>query len=156
MVVTRPAYRCHVLWLSVEVFDGAFSARLWREAHGDALTETALTNGAASWEWHEHRWGVVLELAFLEDESRDAFRDVPAVRAALDAVPDPVSGLLVYRGRGGGAGAGVPRRPRPAPIAGAAALPDPEPDGLVDLAGESAATALVGVGGAGPGHRLAS
>jgi hypothetical protein len=42
------------------------------------------------------------------------------VRAALDAVPDPANGLLVYRGRGGAAGGPRPRRPKPAP--GAAAL----------------------------------
>jgi hypothetical protein len=120
-------------WLSIEVFDGAFPATLWRNAHGESLVEAALTNGAENWEWHEHRWGVVLEIAFSEEDRRDAFRTLPAVRAALDAVPDPVSGLLVYRGRGGGAGAGMPRRPRPAPVAGAAALPEPPPDPLIEL-----------------------
>jgi hypothetical protein len=49
------------------------------------------------------------------------------VRAALDAVPDPVNGLLVYRGRGGGAGAGTRRRPRPFAGAGAVELPEPAP-----------------------------
>ncbi len=58
----------------------------------------------------------------------------PAVRAALDAVPDPLAGLLVHRGRGGGAGARVPRRPRP--VAGAAALPPPEPEPVLRLGGE--------------------
>ncbi len=47
------------------------------------------------------------------------------MRAALDGVPDPVNGLLVYRGRGGAAGPRSPRRPRPAP--GAAALELQEP-----------------------------
>jgi hypothetical protein len=120
-------------WLSIEVFDGAFPATLWRNAHGEALVEAALTNGAMNWEWHQHRWGVVLEIAFTEEDRREAFRSLPAVLAALDAVPDPVSGLLVYPGRGGGSGAGVPRRPRPAPIAGAAALPEPPPEPLIEL-----------------------
>jgi hypothetical protein len=54
---------------------------------------------------------VVFEVLFETGEQWLAFRNLPAVRAALDAVPDPVSGLLVYRGRGGGAGALKPRRP---------------------------------------------
>jgi hypothetical protein len=120
-------------WLTIEVFDGAFPARQWRAAHGNTLLEAAITNGAADWAWHEHRWGVVLELEFNDDQRREAFRVLPAVRAALDAVPDPVSGLLIYRGRGGGAGAGSRRRPRPSPLAGAAALPEPEPEPLIEL-----------------------
>ena len=40
-------------------------------------------------------------------------------------MPDPVSGLIVYRGRGGNAGRGEPRRPRPLIGSGAAALPLP-------------------------------
>jgi hypothetical protein len=79
-------------------------------------------------DWHLPLCGVVLELCFGTDEQLERFRGLPAVRAALDAVPDPVHGLVVYRGRGGGAGASVPRRPRPAPVAGAAPLPEPEPD----------------------------
>src|SRR4029077_15231223 len=60
-------------WLSIEVFDGAFPATLWRNAHGESLVEAALTNGAENWAWHEHRWGVVLEIAFTEEDRRDAF-----------------------------------------------------------------------------------
>ncbi|MFF1612977.1 hypothetical protein ACFVYA_34860 [Amycolatopsis sp. NPDC058278] len=112
-------------WLTIEVFDGEHSASLWRLAQGDALTEAALTNGAEQWVWHEHRWGVVLEIEFLTEERRDAFRSLPAVTAALDAVPDPARGLLVYPGRGGGAGSRMPRNPRPLPMAGAGAVPVP-------------------------------
>ncbi|MEV6879898.1 hypothetical protein [Amycolatopsis sp. NPDC051128] len=112
-------------WLTIEVFDGESTATLWRLAHGDALTEAALTNGAEQWVWHEHRWGVVLEIEFRTEERRDAFRGLPAVTAALDAVPDPARGLLVYPGRGGGAGSRVPRKPRPLPMAGAGAVPVP-------------------------------
>jgi hypothetical protein len=130
-----PPYRGVVAyWLSIEVFDGAFPAVAWRDAHQHSLVESAITNGASYWEWHVHRWGVVLELAFENEEHRDAFRHLPAVLAALDAVPDPVNGLLVYPGRGGGSGASVPRRPRPAPAAGAVALPEPEEELFLHIA----------------------
>jgi len=112
---------------------GPFSAALWRSAHGQSLIEAAVTNGVSFWEWHEHRWGVVLELAFEDEERRDGFRDLPAVQAALDAVPDPVNGLLIYHGRGGGAGVAVPRRPRPTPMAGAEALPESPEEPIVQL-----------------------
>ena len=61
----------------------------------------------------------------------EAFRALPAVRAALDGVPDPVNGLLIYRGRGGAAGGTKPRKPKPAP--GAAALEMEEPRRRVRL-----------------------
>ena len=112
-------------WLTIEVFDGEHTATLWRLAHGDRLTEAALTNGAEQWVWHEHRWGVVLEIEFTTEEFRDAFRHLPAVTAALDAVPDPTRGLLVYPGRGGGASSRMPRRPRPKPMSDAGAIPMP-------------------------------
>jgi hypothetical protein len=130
-------------WLAIEVFDAEVPASAWQRAYGDFLTEAALTHGAAVWEWHTTRWGVVLELRFDSDEQLERYRSLPVVRAALDAVPDPVHGLLVYRGRGGGAGASVRRRPRPRPVAGAASLPVPELDEYVgdhlfsaDLAGD--------------------
>jgi hypothetical protein len=126
-------------WLTIEVQHGDSLAHGWagaggwRRAHGQRLIEAAVTNGAKDWKWHEPRWGVILELEFSDEESRDRFRDLPAVAAALDAVPDPVSGLLVYPGRGGGAGAGMPRRPVPAPMAGASELEQPR-DQFLDLA----------------------
>jgi hypothetical protein len=134
-------------WLAIEVFDADVPASGWQRAYGDSLTEAALTHGTAVWEWHTTRWGVVLELRFDTDEQLERYRSLPVVRAALDAVPDPVSGLLVYRGRGGGAGASVRRHPRPRPVAGAASLPSPEPDEYVghhlfaaDLAGDDPVT----------------
>ncbi|HEY3470032.1 MAG TPA: hypothetical protein VGL47_33210, partial [Amycolatopsis sp.] len=69
-------------WLTIEVFDGELSASRWRLAYGDALTEAALTNGAEQWKWHEHRWGVVLEIEFGSAERRDGFRRLPVVTAA--------------------------------------------------------------------------
>ena len=47
------------------------------------------------------------------------------MRGALDSVPDPVNGLLIYRGRGGAAGARDPRKPRPAPAGAALELEEP-------------------------------
>ena len=76
---------------------------------------------------------MILELEFTDEEAREAFRRLPTVTAALDAVPDPVSGVLVYPGRGGGSGAGQPRRPRPAPAAGAVEVDEPR-DQFLDLA----------------------
>jgi hypothetical protein len=114
-------------WLTIEVLDaGAFPASLWQHAHGNDLVEAAVTHGALYWEWHETRWGVVLELVFSDDDALERYRALPAVEASLDAVPDRVAGLMVYRGRGGGAGASVPRRPRPKPVAGSAEWPAPE------------------------------
>ncbi len=112
-------------WLTIEIFDGVYPASRWRYAHGESLMEAAVTNGVSDWTWHLHRWGVVLELRFGDDQRREQFRSLPSVTAALDAVPDPVAGLLVYPGRGGGAGAAIRRRPRPTPLAGAAANPEP-------------------------------
>ena len=134
-------------WLTIEVFDGEVPASEWRRRHENALVEAAVTNGASFWDWHTTRWGVVLELAFDTDLSLERFRTLPAVRAALDQVPDWVHGLVVYRGRGGGSGALVPRRPRPRPAAGAAELPAPELDRYVRPRGdpEEPAGVLLGV-----------
>ena len=113
-------------WWSIEVFDAEqLPARRWKDSYQDELIEAALTNGAVYWEWHEHRYGVVFEVLFDSDAQWEAFRALPAVRAALDGVPDPDNGLLIYRGRGGAAGSPKPRKPKPAP--GAAALELEEP-----------------------------
>ena len=125
-------------WWSIEVFHGEFqAASQWKDAHGAALVEAALTNGAVDWAWHEHRWGVVLEVAFLDEWRWEFFHELPAVRAALDAVPDPVKGLLVHRGRGGAAGTRLPRRPRPLAGAGAVELPEPKPEQVEAVRDES-------------------
>ncbi|HEX3541425.1 MAG TPA: hypothetical protein VHT75_13405 [Acidimicrobiales bacterium] len=113
------------VWFSIEVFDGASSAALWSEAYGDALVESAFMTGAREWNWHRHSWGVVLELAFDDEEAWDRFRELPSVQAVLDAVPDPLTGLLVYRGRGGSAATWAPRPRRPLVGSGSAALPLP-------------------------------
>jgi hypothetical protein len=112
-------------WYSIEVFDGASSAGLWAQAHGDPLVESALLSGAKDWSWHHHSWGVVLEIEFADTPSWDTWRALTHVRAALDAVPDPISGLIVYRGRGGSSGTSRPRKPHPFIGSGSAALPLP-------------------------------
>ena len=113
-------------WWSIEVFSGdKLPASGWRYAYEDQLTEAAITHGAMYYEWHDSEYGVVFEVLFRDDEQWEAFRALPAVRAALDGVPDPVNGLLIYRGRGGTAGGRKPNKPKPAP--GAAALELEEP-----------------------------
>lgn len=113
-------------WWSIEVFHGErLPASRWKDAYEDVLTEAAVTHGALYWEWHEYQYGVIFEVCFGGDEQWEAFRNLPTVRGALDAVPDPVSGLIVYRGRGGAAGARKPRKPKPAPSAAALELKEP-------------------------------
>lgn len=129
-------------WWSIEVADGEFSATSWKDTHGRDLIRTALEYGAEDWAWVERPWGVVLEVCFPEDTTVggwSAFRDATLVKAALDAVPDPINGLAMYPGRGGSSGARVPRKPKPAPAAAAAALPEPDiSDEVVRLAASEA------------------
>lgn len=131
-------------WYSIEVLDGATSASVWADAYGDSLVEAGLAHGAQDWSRHRHSWGVVFEFSLNDDASWEAFQRSVAVRAALDAVPDPLTGLIVYRGRGGSAGAFEPRRPRPMIGSGAAALPIPWDLGLDDLLVSLALTTSLG------------
>jgi len=136
LAVSRDAYYRDLMadYWSIEVFNGSGSSAMsWRQSYGSALVESALSNGASEWAWVETRWGVVLEVSFAEEADWLRFRGLPAVRAALDGVPDPVNGLLVYRGRGGSSGSRSPRRPRPAPAAGAMALEEIITEHVVDL-----------------------
>jgi hypothetical protein len=112
-------------WMSIEVFDGTYSAGSWQEAWGDTLVESAIVAGAVDWNWHRGSWGVIFEVAFADEDAWDRYRESLGVTIALDAVPDPVSGLIVYKGRCGNSGTRKPRRPRPLIGSGAAALPLP-------------------------------
>jgi hypothetical protein len=114
--------------MSIEVVDGELPASLWAEAHADGLIESALLHGAVDWRFHHLRWGIVLELAFVDEEAWERFRANPAVVATLDAETSALYGLLVYRGWGGSSSPREPRRPRPWAGAGAAALPLPLED----------------------------
>lgn len=119
---------------SIEVFDSEIQAALhWKDSYRSALVESALTSGAVGWAWIEHRYGVVFEVCFGDEARWEAFRELPGVQAALDAVPDPVNGVLVYRGRGGSSGATSPRRPKPTAGAGAVQLPEPAEQRVLDL-----------------------
>lgn len=112
---------------TIEVADGpTVSAAAWRRAHGERLVEAALTHGAQEWDWVLRRWGLLWEVAFGDESGWQRFHATPAVQAALDSAPDPVSGMWVYHGRGGSSACRVPRRPRP--ICRPDAAPIPEPD----------------------------
>jgi hypothetical protein len=97
----------------------------WRDAYAHGLTESLITNGAESWQWFEHSWGVVLAVSFTREESWAGWLALPGTQAALDAVPDPVRGLLVHRGHGGSSGAYVPRTPGSDPYTERVSLPEP-------------------------------
>jgi hypothetical protein len=128
-------------WWSIEVFDAEVPAAVWRDARQQALIESALTHGALAWEWRDLSWGVLFEVSFADEEQWERWRDLPGTRAALDAVPDPINGLVVYRGRGGSSSTPVPRRPRPAPGAAAVEIPrEDERDQRVDLRGTEVST----------------
>ena len=121
-------------WWSIEVFDSEVQAALrWKDSYSASLIESAITSAALDWTWVEHRHGVVFEVRFADESQWDSFRALLRVQAALDAVPDPVNGLIVYRGRGGSSGAGKPRRPQPSAGAGAAELPEPTKQRVLDL-----------------------
>ncbi len=114
---------------TIEIADGpAWSAAGWRRAHGEQLVEAAVTNGAKEWNWVVRDWGVLLELQFSDESEWLRFRATPAVRAALDAAPEPVDGRWIYSGRGGSSPAMVPLHPRPTLGAEGAPLPQPEPE----------------------------
>jgi hypothetical protein len=117
--------------MSIEVLDGEYPASFWSEAHGDSLIQAAILHGAIDWQLHHQRWGVVLELAFRSEAQWERFRADAAVDAALESVPNPTNGLLIYRGRGGTSWSRQPRRPRPLSGAGAAALPLPSLEELL-------------------------
>ena len=121
-------------WWSIEVFDSSLQAALlWKDSYRTQLTEAAITSRAVEWTWIEHKSGVVFEVCFADEDAWERFRNLPVVRSALDAVPDPAYGLLVYRGRGGGAGARQPKRPRPSAGAGAMELPEPVSQRIHDV-----------------------
>jgi hypothetical protein len=130
-------------WWTVEVFSGEkVPASAWRYSYEDVLTEAAVTHGALYWDWHDSQYGVVFEVCFATDAQWAAFRALATVKGALDAVPDPVNGLLVYRGRGGAAGSRKPRKPKPAPSAAALELDEPREMRRIRLAAEARSGAI--------------
>jgi hypothetical protein len=122
-------------WWSIEVFDSRLQAALsWKDSYRAQIVEAAITTGAVDWNWIEHKSGVVFEVCFADEATWEVFRGSPAITAALDAVPDPMYGLLIYKGRGGGAGSRQPKKPKPSAGAGALELPEPVDQRILDLA----------------------
>lgn len=87
-------------WLLIEVLDGSVPASEWRRAHGEAFLDAAIADRAVRWSWRVNSRGVVFEIAFRTECIRDEFRDRQAIKAALDAVPDPQNGLSIFAGGG--------------------------------------------------------
>jgi hypothetical protein len=108
--------------IAVEVIDGAFSASSWQRAYGDILTNAAMSWSGLDWEWREFSWGLMFFVAFPSEAEYEQWREMPAVIAALDAVPN---GLVFHRGWGGTSGSGEPRRRGPRAGAGGAEVPLP-------------------------------
>jgi len=129
-------------WFSIEVTNGASSARLWAESALDLLVDEAISGGASEWAIHYLSWGCVLELEFPDEAAFELFRNRPSVVAVLDRVPDPVSGLLVHRGRGGSSGSRRPRGPLPMRGSDAAELPIPD-EVIEELVAERAAATVI-------------
>ncbi|WP_229071121.1 hypothetical protein [Actinoplanes sp. DH11] len=133
-------------WWTIEVIDGAHqSAARWQDSYATVLVETAIAHGAYEWNWLRQPWGTLFEIGFRSDDRWSSYRELPAVRAALDAVPDPVNGLLIYPGRGGSSGRAEPRRPLPRTGAGAAPVPEEPKRVRVRLAVSEPAPTVGGV-----------
>lgn len=112
--------------IAIEILDASFPASSWQRAYGDALTNAAMSWSGLDWDWREFSWGLAFFVAFPSEAEYEQWRTMPAVVAALDAVPDPVNGLVFHRGWSGTSGSGEPLRPRPHAGAGAAEAPIPD------------------------------
>jgi len=124
--------------MSLEVLDAGTSAESWWAGYGDTLIAFAHEFGAQEWHVRSFGWGVAIELAFRTEKLWDAFLTAPGVQAILDAIPDPVNGLIIQRGWGGTSGTRFPRKPKPIVGSGAAELPVPTEEGaLADAIGRA-------------------
>jgi hypothetical protein len=130
--------------IAIEILDAAFPASSWQRAWGDQLTTSAMSWSGLDWEWRHRTWGLIFLVAFPSQAEYEEWRKMPVVIAALDAVPDPVNGLVFHRGWGGTSGSGEPRKGKPLVGAGGAELPEPEDEALDD--------AVSGVVGDATGH----
>lgn len=67
-VSTCRADAVRVDFWTIEVADGpASTAARWRDSHGNALIESAITHGAREWGWVLRDWGAVFEVAFTDE-----------------------------------------------------------------------------------------
>lgn len=112
-------------WMSIEVFNGPYAASLWADAHGDTLVECAVTAGAVDWELKRTAWGVVFEVSFHNEAAWKQFAATDLVVSALRKVPEPYTGVLIYKGRSLDGGRTQPRKPKPKAGSGAMALSVP-------------------------------
>jgi hypothetical protein len=119
--------------IAIEILDAAFSASSWQHAYGDSLTTSAMSWSGLDWEWRHRTWGLIFLVAFPSQAEYEEWRKMPVVIAALDAVPDPVNGLVFHRGWGGTSGSGEPRRGKPLVGAGGAELAEPVAEVLDDV-----------------------
>jgi hypothetical protein len=110
------------VWMSIEIFNGAYAAQLWADNHVDSFIEAAIVHGAIDWDRKKTAWGVAIEVEFESEAAWKQFRTAEAVRTLLDNAPDPRNGVLIYRGRSldGGSTARRPKKPKSG--AGGAAL----------------------------------
>ena len=113
-------------WWSIEVFSGdKLPASGWRYAYEDELTEAAITDDGAYYEWHDTEYGVIFELLFPTDVSGSrSARCPPCGPRSTGCRPGQRAARLPRaRRRGGGT---KPRKPKPAPGAAALELEEPK------------------------------
>jgi len=77
----------------------------------------------SDWMWHEFGRGVVAEVELPGEFARERLLRLQPYVAAYGAVPDPVDGLRVHRGRDDRARVRWPRRPGPLAGAGGGGTP---------------------------------
>src|SRR5687767_5814573 len=100
-------------WMSIEIFNGPYAARLWADAHGDPLLGAAMSTGAVDWDLKRTAWGVVIEVEFRTEADWEQFKLTDAFLNALNTAPDPQGGVLIYRGRSLDSGNPTSRKPKP-------------------------------------------
>jgi hypothetical protein len=110
------------VWMSIEIFNGAYAAQLWADNHVDTFIEAAIVHGAVDWDRKKTAWGVAIEIEFDSEKAWKEFRNAAAIRTLLNNVPDPVNGVLIYRGRSLDGGSTARRSKKPKSGAGGAAL----------------------------------
>jgi hypothetical protein len=121
--------------VTIEITDAELPAWRWADAYYDVVAEAAFASGALEARRDRRTWGMVLELAFADEDAWLDFLRLPVVRAALDAVPDRIAGVVMHRGWGGAGGRWARRRPRPKLGSGAAAVLLPVPDETIEVFG---------------------
>jgi hypothetical protein len=108
--------------MSIEIFNGAYAAQLWAETHVDTFIEAAIVHGAIDWDRKKTAWGIAIEIEFESEKMWKEFRHADAVRSLLKNTPDPVNGVLIYRGRSLDGGSSARRRKKPKSGSGGAAV----------------------------------